>query len=180
MYFRVFETAFGFSAIIYKETKDAEIAKEILLPRDIRAIRSKVRALSPEAKETVTGAELLVSLITRFFDGEGIEIPWSLVDRSVCSDFQLRVLDAECTVPRGKAISYSELARRANTKSARAAGSALARNPFPIVVPCHRAIRSDRSLGGYQGGRAMKKRILIMEGVCFDENGRVLPDSFIR
>jgi methylated-DNA-[protein]-cysteine S-methyltransferase len=52
-------------------------------------------------------------------------------------------------------------------------GNALATNPFPIVIPCHRAIRSDGTLGGYQGGLAMKKALLMQEGVDVDERGRV-------
>jgi methylated-DNA-[protein]-cysteine S-methyltransferase len=49
-------------------------------------------------------------------------------------------------------------------------GMALARNPFPIIIPCHRAIRADGSLGGYQGGLAMKRQLLEMEGITFDDS----------
>ena len=59
-------------------------------------------------------------------------------------------------------------------KGARAVGNALATNPFPIVIPCHRAIRSDGALGGYQGGLAMKRALLMQEGVDVDERGRVV------
>jgi methylated-DNA-[protein]-cysteine S-methyltransferase len=53
-------------------------------------------------------------------------------------------------------------------------GNALARNPFPLIVPCHRAIRSDGRLGGYQGGPAMKRALLEFEGVAAAADGRVL------
>ena len=56
----------------------------------------------------------------------------------------------------------------------RAVGSAFAGNPFPLVIPCHRALRSDGRLGGFQAGLAMKRRLLEMEGVRFREDGRVL------
>ena len=56
---------------------------------------------------------------------------------------------------------------------------ALARNPLPIVVPCHRAVRSDRTIGKYQGGPEMKRRILALESVRFDSRGRVLRDDFL-
>jgi len=49
----------------------------------------------------------------------------------------------------------------------RAVGNALARNPFPLVIPCHRAVRSDGALGGYQGGVQMKRKLLALEGVAF-------------
>jgi methylated-DNA-[protein]-cysteine S-methyltransferase len=71
--------------------------------------------------------------------------------------------------------TYGRLARQAGAEGgARAAGRALAENPFPIVVPCHRTVRSNGDLGGYQGGVQMKRALLEMEGVAFDERGRVV------
>ena len=60
-------------------------------------------------------------------------------------------------------------------RAARAVGTALAHNPFPIIVPCHRAIRSNGTLGGFQGGVEMKRALLEMEGVLVDGSGRVVP-----
>jgi methylated-DNA-[protein]-cysteine S-methyltransferase len=54
----------------------------------------------------------------------------------------------------------------------------LARNPFPIIIPCHRAIRSDGRLGGFQGGPAMKRALLELEGVEISAAGRVLAERF--
>jgi len=51
-------------------------------------------------------------------------------------------------------------------------------NPFPIIVPCHRAVRSDLTLGGFQGGLSMKRALLEAEGIGFDSSGRVAVDSF--
>ena len=51
-------------------------------------------------------------------------------------------------------------------------------NPFPIIIPCHRAIRSDRSLGGYQGGLEMKRTLLEMEGIEFDDTKRIATKDF--
>jgi methylated-DNA-[protein]-cysteine S-methyltransferase len=65
-----------------------------------------------------------------------------------------------------------------NYQAARAVGNALANNPFPIIVPCHRAIRSDGHLGGFQGGFHMKKVLLENEGVKTDEKGRVINPSW--
>jgi len=61
---------------------------------------------------------------------------------------------------------------------ARAVGNALATNPFPLIVPCHRAIRSDCGLGGYQGGLDMKRSLLSKEGIAFDDSGRVQCSRF--
>jgi methylated-DNA-[protein]-cysteine S-methyltransferase len=57
-------------------------------------------------------------------------------------------------------------------------GGALGRNPFPIIIPCHRAVRSDGQLGGYRGGVAMKRALLEMEGVEISPTGKVLTDRF--
>jgi methylated-DNA-[protein]-cysteine S-methyltransferase len=61
---------------------------------------------------------------------------------------------------------------------ARAVGSALAGNPFPIAIPCHRAIRSDYKLGGYQGGVEMKGALLKNEGFKISKSGKVITDRF--
>jgi methylated-DNA-[protein]-cysteine S-methyltransferase len=75
--------------------------------------------------------------------------------------------------------TYQRIARYlGNAKGGRAVGSALANNPFPIIIPCHRAIRSDRTLGGYQGGLEMKRTLLEMEGIDFDDTGRIATEDF--
>ncbi len=97
------------------------------------------------------------------------------MDLGRCRPFQRRVLLAEHSIPRGSVSTYGRIARRIGRPgSARAVGRALSLNPFPIVIPCHRALRSDLSLGGYQGGLAMKRRLLEMEGVVFDKAGRAV------
>ena len=78
--------------------------------------------------------------------------------------FQRRVWQALRSIPIGETRTYQDLARRVGApKAARAVGSACARNPVSIVVPCHRAIRGDGSLGGYAWGLARKERLLAME-----------------
>jgi methylated-DNA-[protein]-cysteine S-methyltransferase len=56
--------------------------------------------------------------------------------------------------------------------AARAVGHALALNPFPLIIPCHRAVRSDGGLGGFQGGLAMKRKLLELEGIAFSPSGK--------
>jgi methylated-DNA-[protein]-cysteine S-methyltransferase len=130
-------------------------------------------------ESTGEGVSELIRYIQDFFLGREELIPLDLVDTTVCTTFQLRVLDAERQIPFGKTASYTWLANRANTSGVRAAGNALATNPFPIVVPCHRAVRSDRTIGKYQGGAEMKRRILTAEGVRFDSRGRVSCHDFL-
>jgi methylated-DNA-[protein]-cysteine S-methyltransferase len=88
------------------------------------------------------------------------------VDLSGLPDFQRRVLEEARRIPFGQARSYGWLARRLDSPgAARAVGTALARNPVPLIVPCHRVLRSDGGLGGYsmQGGVALKARLLALE-----------------
>jgi O-6-methylguanine DNA methyltransferase len=82
-------------------------------------------------------------------------------------DFQRRVLLETCEIPRGEVRTYAWLAGRlGHPGAARAVGSALARNPMPLVVPCHRVVRSDGSIGDYGcGGPAAKRALLAAEGV---------------
>lgn len=88
------------------------------------------------------------------------------VDLSALTEFERRVLGTlRKEVEYGEVIPYGELARRIGRPgSARAVGNALGRNPVAIVVPCHRVIRSDGSLGGYTGGLEFKRRLLDLEG----------------
>ncbi len=89
------------------------------------------------------------------------------VDLGSITPFQRRVLEETRKVPRGQVSTYAEIARRiGNPKAVRAVGQALRNNPMPIVVPCHRIIASDGTLGGY-GGRMRDKRkieLLRLEG----------------
>ena len=82
------------------------------------------------------------------------------------SGFTVRVLEACRKVPAGKTVTYGELASLAGSpKAARAVGGAMGANPVPLIIPCHRVIKSDGKLGGFsaQGGTELKKRMLEME-----------------
>lgn len=86
------------------------------------------------------------------------------VDLSGLTPFQRRVLRATARIPYGDLLTYKTVARRAgNEAAARAAGAAVGANPIPIVVPCHRVIASDGTLGGYAGGLDAKRRLLAIE-----------------
>ncbi|MFO8059039.1 MAG: methylated-DNA--[protein]-cysteine S-methyltransferase [Bacillota bacterium] len=83
--------------------------------------------------------------------------------------FQLRVWDVTRRIPPGTVMSYGEVARRANSpRAARATGSAMASNPIPLFVPCHRVVRGDGTLGGFGGGLPLKVKLLQHEGFSRD------------
>ena len=78
--------------------------------------------------------------------------------------FEKAVWRALLKVPYGSRISYAQLAKTIGRPSShRAVGNAVGKNPFPIVVPCHRVVRSDGTLGGYSGPAGMKRRLLALE-----------------
>ena len=86
------------------------------------------------------------------------------VDLAALTPFQQRILTATARVPYGELTTYKVVARQAgNEQASRAAGAALGANPIPIVVPCHRIVATDGSLGGYAGGLAAKRTLLAME-----------------
>lgn len=80
--------------------------------------------------------------------------------------FQLDVLDLVSRIPKGKVTTYKELAIALGRPHAwRAVANALAKNPHPVKIPCHRVVRSDGGVGGYQLGAAQKEKLLVAEGI---------------
>ncbi len=154
----------------------------IFLPDRRRSMARRVRerfecagpGSCPEIKSVAGG-------IARHLAGKPVDFDLRALHFPLCSPFQERVLRAEYGIPRGSVSTYGRVARHLGAPgAARAVGRALATNPFPIVIPCHRAIRSDGSLGGYRGGPRMKRALLEMEGVAFTPSGRVHADTPIH
>jgi methylated-DNA-[protein]-cysteine S-methyltransferase len=86
------------------------------------------------------------------------------IDLSALTEFHQQVLMAAWEIPHGRIVTYGEIARRiGKPKAARAVGQALGRNPVPIVIPCHRVISSDGSLGGYSGGGGLETKTKLLE-----------------
>ena len=80
------------------------------------------------------------------------------------SFFRQAVWNVLLTIPRGQTMTYGEIARRLNVRSAQAVGGAVGHNPISILIPCHRVVGSDGSLTGYAGGLARKEWLLHLEG----------------
>ncbi len=90
----------------------------------------------------------------------------ALLSKYGLTDFQKLVLVATSSIPKGKTATYKEIAKRiGKPKAYRAVGNALAANPLPVVIPCHRVIKSNGSVGSYsrRGGAAAKLRLLKRE-----------------
>jgi methylated-DNA-[protein]-cysteine S-methyltransferase len=127
------------------------------------------------------GIDSVAAAIQAFLEGDDVAFSLDSVDIDICSPFQRSVLKAEFGIPRGMVSTYGLIAAHIGREGgARAVGNALATNPFPFIIPCHRAVRSDGSLGGYQGGPDMKRRLLEYEGIIFDGAGRAISQRFYQ
>jgi methylated-DNA-[protein]-cysteine S-methyltransferase len=130
--------------------------------------QAAVDALSPGKRVERAGDERFAALITsikRFMNGEKTDFV-ELLDLSAGTPFQQRVWTSCKGIPYGQTRSYSWIARDiGNPAAARAVGNALNKNPIPIIIPCHRVIAADGSLGGFGGGCGLKRDLLEMEGV---------------
>lgn len=98
--------------------------------------------------------------------------------------FQSKVFLALCEVPKGYVTTYGALAKRIGCRSAQAVGGALRNNPFAPVVPCHRVVAADLTIGGFNGATEgpeieRKKALLLAEGITFDVAGKVKDFSAV-
>lgn len=108
----------------------------------------------------------ILDAVRRYFDGDLSALDDVPVRFDDGTPFQQEVWTALRSIPVGETISYAELARRVGRPTGfRAVGSANGRNPVGVVVPCHRVIASDGTLGGYSGGLDRKRWLLAHEGV---------------
>jgi methylated-DNA-[protein]-cysteine S-methyltransferase len=122
------------------------------------------RDLSPRILESGATLDRERRELDEYFEGRrrDFEVP---LDWSLIGPFARRVLRATARIPYGGVRSYSEIAARAGSpRGSRAAGNALGSNPIPIVIPCHRVLRTGGALGGYGGGLERKRSLLTLEG----------------
>ena len=122
------------------------------------------RKISPRIFESPKRLDPVRKQLDEYFAGKrrtfDVDLDWQL-----SHGFALRVLKATARIPYGAVSSYREMAEKAgNVRATRAAGNALGGNAIPVIVPCHRVLRTGGGLGGYGGGLPMKEALLKMEG----------------
>ena len=173
-------TPFGYVGVLWTELNDNPKIVRILLSKPGLSAEDQASELYPNSHAS-SCAEIddVATAIKGLLEGEEIKFSLNVADLSLCTEFQQLVLRAEHRIPRGSISTYKLIAEYLGKRNgARAVGNALANNPFPLIVPCHRAIRSDRQLGGYQGGLEMKRALLEKEGITFDDTGRIACVQF--
>ena len=107
----------------------------------------------------------LIKRFQAYFSGQTVDFPDEL-DYSGFTPFQRGVWEATRQIPYGQTRSYGWVAQQMGKPgAARAVGQALGKNPFPIIVPCHRVLAGDGGLGGFSGGLEIKKSLLALEKV---------------
>jgi methylated-DNA-[protein]-cysteine S-methyltransferase len=173
-------TPFGHIVILWGMEDHSTIIRSVFIPKPDMSAEEQVLEIYPNFHEfSCPEIDELANSINKFLKGEDIMFSLDILDLNNCSLFQKSVLQALSDIPKGKVSSYHLLAKyMGNEKGARAVGNALSCNPFPIIIPCHRVIRSDGTLGGFQGGLDMKKALLKNEGIKFDNNGKLKFDCF--
>lgn len=102
-----------------------------------------------------------VKQLNSYFKGELLEFSYPVNIQNI-SGFDKKVLEVTCEIPYGQTVTYNWIAKKLNT-SPIAIGQALKRNPLPIIIPCHRVIKSDGTLGGYSLGIETKKWLIEHE-----------------
>lgn len=129
-----------------------------------RALQRVADKVTPAIVESPAAVGFVQEALDGYFRGRAFRIETPL-DRRLITPYQGRILDFAYGIPPGEVRTYRQAAERAgNGRAARAAGRALAANPIPVVLPCHRVTASDGGLRGYAGGLERKRYLLEHEG----------------
>jgi len=187
LYYTLFPADFGIFGIIWQQPPMGVRVHRIFLPGDHSKLKALIHHLYPQSiPGSCPKIDTLGKKIIYYFKGSSSSFHLQSLDFTICSPFQKRVLLALSKVPRGWITTYGRIADHLEIlKGARAVGTALSHNPFPVVIPCHRTIRSSGDLGGFGGefpgfsqGTNLKKILLELEGVPVSSQGKVLSQNF--
>ena len=166
MEFTLFDTALGRCGIAWGPRGITAVQ---LPEADEPALRRRIARAMPSAHESPPPPDVqsAIDAIVALLDGEARDLATVALDMERLPEFNRRVYAVARAVPPGGTITYGEIAERIGERgAAQAVGQALARNPFPIIVPCHRVLAAGGALGGFsaRGGVATKRRMLAIEG----------------
>ena len=163
--FTIFATAIGDCAIAWN---DVGLTGVWLPDASAARLRARIVRRRPDLVEARPQGmiEQAIGAITALLCGERSDLTRIPIDDATLDAFDACVYGAARTIPPGRVITYAALAERVGpTATAREVGQSLGRNPFPIVVPCHRVVAADGQLGGFSapGGTTTKRRLLTIE-----------------
>ncbi len=160
---RIFETQWGYCGFV---TSDRGMVATFLPHQSRSRVETLIRKQFLESEPRPKLSPEIVRTVRAYFAGKPVRFDVHL-DLEGLTEFRRRVLAACRKIPRGRTATYADLARAAGSPgAARAAGSTMANNQFPLIVPCHRVVRSDGTIGGFSSaqGVRLKRRLLELEG----------------
>ena len=169
--FTMFDTPIGLCGAVWGKSG----LLGVQLPEaDTRKTEQRLLRRFPEASEAVPPAAIrdAIRRMVELLSGAASDFLEVALDMDGVPEFARRVYGIARTIPRGCTLTYGDVAARLGDRSlARDVGQALARNPFPIVVPCHRVVAANGKPGGFSatGGTRTKLRLLAIEGVTASE-----------
>ena len=173
-HYHVFETKLGFAGIAWN---DDGIVRFRLPDPDRAAAEKQFGKAEPADPPPAVAA--VIDQAKRYFAGERIDFTPIDLDLSGVDPFRRAIYDALRKVGFGETVTYGELAKRAGAAEPQAAqdvGVAMARNPVPLIIPCHRVLAAGGKLGGFSapGRTEAKERMLALEGVFVGGQPRLL------
>ncbi|RZB37906.1 MAG: methylated-DNA-[protein]-cysteine S-methyltransferase [Desulfobacteraceae bacterium Eth-SRB2] len=159
----IFTAPLGHMAVIYRVTPFAVI--KILLPsQDKEGLVTAVKAFGRQDTGFHDNAFRVKESIIDYFKRKPMPPPWAWLEMDGLTKLQQSVLESTADIPYGELRSYKDIAVAVGRPRAyRFVGSTLANNPFPILIPCHRVIRSDGSFGRFGGGSDLKRKLIELE-----------------
>lgn len=135
---------------------------EILLPSEKKKV--SVALYSKQTHGSHHPVLKVGALLTQYFKGRPVDPPWEVMSMDAFTDLQKAVLYQTAAIPFGSLATYRDIAVGVgHPRAYRFVGTTLAHNPYPILIPCHRVIRSDKGMGGFGGGIGLKKRLIDFE-----------------
>jgi methylated-DNA-[protein]-cysteine S-methyltransferase len=169
-------TPFGSVCVIWAVSDISPRIVRVLIPKPGLSAEDQASELYQNSRtSSCAEIDVVAAAIKAHLEGKDVVFSLNIVDFTLCSTFQQSVLRATYSIPQGRVSTYQLIAAHLGIRrGARAVGNASANNPFPLIVPCHRVIRSNRHIGGYGGGTEMKQALLEREGIIFDHAGRVI------
>ena len=164
--FTLFDTAIGRCGVAWS---DRGLVGVQLPEADEMETRERMLRRFPAAAETPPPPKVRAAIdaIVALLQGEPSDLSAIALDMEDVAPFHRRVYEVARAIPPGRTLAYGDVAARAGAPgAARAVGQALGRNPFPIIVPCHRVVAAGGKIGGFSahGGTATKRRMLAIEG----------------
>jgi methylated-DNA-[protein]-cysteine S-methyltransferase len=170
-FYTLFETSLGLCGLAWNERG---IIGFQLPEDDASKTRGRIARRFPGIIESAPPRDIqsIIDDVTALLQGDARDLSTVPLDLERVPDFDRRVYEVARTIPPGRVLTYGEVAYRLGVNNARAIGQALGRNPFAIIVPCHRVVAAGGKLGGFSanGGGSTKRRLLAIEDARRDES----------